>query len=183
MTVLTDCKDFERESKEYWDKRLEEGWDKPFHSMFLDPEEEIKKMDRKNLSIFNQESARVSANNHHASDLQMSLWKPSVLECACGAGRYVPLLGDRVRAYQGIDLGDLNIEEAKKLYGSEKFRFQVGDMLTFHTEEKFDIIFAVSAGSSIERNFVEIKNNLKSMLAPGGCIIFFEQDRYMVIWG
>lgn len=165
---LTDVSDATREAKAYWDKRVDEHWEKPTHGLYLD-RTRLAAMDKRNLSILR------SMLGDYAT--------PGVLECACGYGRYVPFLIDWCSEYTGIDLATRNIEEARTwgVASEENVSFEVGDMLTYKTEKRFELIFMVAAWSSIERNSAEIIKHLKTLLAPGGKIAVFEEHLYMVI--
>jgi len=174
--ILTGCDDFSRESKEYWDKRLFEMWHLPFHGMFLDKEDIIKKMDSINFEIMKQHMNQFGDET------------ANVLECACGDGRYVTDMfvnfGFRIRKYIGIDFGTRNIIEAKLRNETENVNFYEMDVMNVKLkfQMKFHMIFMVSALSSIERNYRKILNDLKSMLTEDGKLFIFEQDFYMVHW-
>lgn len=174
---LTGVADTTRAPKEYWDKRCAENWDKAYHGHYMDDPAFIKKMDDVNLEVIlgllNKFADKVPAGE-----------AVKVLECACGTGRYseviLPTYCDR---YVGIDFADLNIQEAKRRFESDKASFHLSDMLSFKTSERFHLIFMVAAWSSIEQSSAEIITHLKTLLAPGGAIAVFEQDQYLVIWG
>lgn len=179
--ILTECDDFSRESKEYWDKRLAEKWHLPFHGMFLDNAEVIEKMDKINLTVIEDHLDEFDCGN--SDDI-------NILECACGSGRYIPMIRslnkvEPIGNYVATDFGTENIKEAVGLYGSlDKMKIFEMDMIDapkHFKDVKFDVIFMVSALSSIERNYRKILDGLKTLLRNETSRLFiFEQDFYMV---
>jgi len=176
---LSECQDFERESREYWEKRLEDNWDKPFHGMFFDDPRLIAKMDNRNFEILEQ---RI-----------FDLYKQkgcgiNVLECGCGDGRYIePLFKDNplIKTYVAIDFAQRNIDAAIKIHGKQKGLYILRvDMETIvrklsMDEQKVDLIFMVSTLSSIQRNFNEIMESLCTILISNSSILVFEQEMFI----
>lgn len=173
---LTDVDDNTRAPKVYWDKRCSENWDKAYHGHYLDDPNVIRKMDDINLDVLQRLLDKLSADVPSQIPIK-------VLECACGTGRYAPILKPHCDEYVGIDFADLNIQEAQRKFASDNVRFFLSDMLSFQTHEKFHLIFMVAAWSSVEQSSAEIIKHLKTMLAPEGAIAVFEQGQYLVIWG
>jgi SAM-dependent methyltransferase len=179
---LTDVSDRQRESKEYWDQRVNEHWDKPYHGVYLDVRL-VEQMDKRNFAVINSIIKQIIGGDESR--------RPSILECACGYGRYAKdtvLMnrGGLMPLYRGIDLADRSIAEAQATMGIPTLRrFEVGDMATWRPSNGvlFDLIFMVTAWSSIEQNSAEIIRHLKTLLALGGKIAIFEETLYMVIDG
>ena len=168
---LTDVSNTDRESKEYWDKRVRENWDTVHHGLYP---AQVDAMDKRNIEIL--------------KFLLLQFDHPvNVLECACGYGRYA-IYPTQLHApganYLGIDIVEQSIEEAKRIYSwslSDTFRFQTADMSTFKTDERFHLIFMVTAWSSIEQRSAELMDHLKTLLKPGGKIAVLEEKLFMVI--
>lgn len=173
---LTGVADTTRSKRDYWNRRCDEKWGSPFHGHFLDPVEVVEQMDKVNFEVIMSiaRKLRISAGNEKK--------QYSVLEMACGIGRYTEVLLQWFDKYVGVDFATKNIEEANALNTSEEATFHCADMLEFKTDEKFDLIFMVAAMSSIEESSQEIVDHLSTMLKPGGCIAIFEQELYMVKW-
>ena len=177
---LTDVDDNSRSSKEYWDKRCEQNWDKRFHGHYLDDPQVIQEMDDVNLLMIK----RLANDIKRKLDARLEDRPMRVLECACGTGRYAPIVAQWFDRYTGIDFADKNIMEAKKRFENEDegICFDQSDMLNYKSMFKYDLIFMVAAMSSIEQNSKEIVDHLFSMLQPGGCLAIFEQNHYLVKW-
>jgi SAM-dependent methyltransferase len=165
---LTDVDDDSRSSRKYWDDRCENLWGKQFHGHFLDDPKIIEQMDDVNLKVIRD---------------FLGEGNKAVLEMACGIGRYAPRILDLVSRYVGVDFAYKNVVEAKKLEPLyPNTQFFLSDMLHFETAERFDLIFMVSAMSSIEQSSKEIVDHLRTLLKPGGAIMIFEQTLYTVLW-
>lgn len=184
---LTECKDNERESRDYWEKRLEKHWDKPFHGMYFDSEEMIGKMDARNFCKIQETMKEV-----YELDVQENLGerKHRVLECGCGAGRYLPSLTGMMLLdkYVGVDFAKQNIDEANMLYKNTDvvsfIRADMKDVPNVVNYERFDLIFMVATLSSIQRNF----NTIMKLLAPLRIrkeipILVMEQDMIIEYYG
>jgi len=172
---LTDVADATRQSPEYWNKRNEDLWGRQMHGHFLDDPKLIEEMDSRNFKVLDQifnDFCKVGKRDFH------------VLECACGIGRYTSHIVQKYLDYKvfytGLDFASKNIEEAKHRE-KDNIKFYLSDMLSFKTEEKFDLIFMVAAMSSIEQNSKEIIDHLKTMLTANGVIAIFEQSVYCVV--
>ena len=177
---LTEVADTTRSSKEYWDDRNDKLWGRQFHGHFLDANEVVVEMDRVNISQLKYIIKKWVIKRSNAG-LDRKL--PSVLECACGIGRYIEHLYPSIDQYTGIDFATKNIEQAIEQYGHlERVQFIESDMLNYSSTEKYDLIFMVAAMSSIEEQSAEIVDHLFSLLNPGGSLAIFEQNLYMVKW-
>lgn len=171
---LTNVSDTSRESKDYWEKRIAKGWDLPFHNAFaLGDAHRVAAMDEVNLGVLRD----LIRGRSRASDYYVR-----VLECACGDGRYADRILRWAQDYTGIDHVTQSIDEAKKNHDSQYTAFVCADMATFKDEGLFDVIFMVSAMSSIEQRSKEIIAHLQTMLRPGGALAIFEDTLYTVIW-
>ena len=175
---LTECADNTRESKEYWDKRIQDNWNKPFHGMYLDDEELIHKMDRRNFDTLLE---RIHILNCRYDD------KVDILEAGCGNGRYIKTILPVINSYTGFDLAKLNIEEAKRVYqGNPAIELHELNMLDAQSHfigRKFHLIFMVATLTSIQRNFYTVLKGLKTLLHKGESIFVFEQDMFIEHWG
>lgn len=170
---LTDVSDTSRETKAYWDQRVTELWDTPTHGLYL-AGHSFATMDLRNYEILRDLIGQLSNNGKKSV---------KVLECACGYGRYFGFVKGchgGCANYRGIDLADKSVREAQRLFGTMGL-FQVADMLTYNDGTKYDLIFMVTAWSSIEQKSAEVIAHLKTLLAAGGKLAVLEEQLYMVI--
>lgn len=176
---MTNC-DYTRDSRDYWRKRIDENWDKPYRGMYFDPKEKIDAMDARNFTVLESHLNQFSS--------------PRVLEVACGEGRYVEFFKTLAAKrempvdYVGVDYVERSIEEAKKMYGrspspglySAFFSMDMRDVREAFAEGSFDAVFMVAAVTSIEKDFISILEMLSSMLRDDRSRLFvFEQQWHM----
>lgn len=67
-----------------------------------------------------------------------------VLDLGCGNGRLFEFLNDKKIFYLGVDFSSRLIQEAKNKYEKFGAYFRVGNILDFHSRQKFDICFLVA---------------------------------------
>jgi 2-polyprenyl-3-methyl-5-hydroxy-6-metoxy-1,4-benzoquinol methylase len=99
----------------------------------------------------------------------------SVLDAGCGNGRLVEALKNKQVDYLGVDNSEKLISLARGKYGSQNFKFLVGDILELDKkiDKKFDFIFCIAVLHHIPGNDLRVKalEQLKSKIKPGGKII------------
>ncbi len=98
-----------------------------------------------------------------------------VLEMACGVGTLAAYLADKGYHIHAVDNSELMIKLAKETNTSPRVDFEVGDMRTYRSEQKFDTILCLY--DSI--NYMEDQEQLEQALAalgkclkPNGLMIF-----------
>lgn len=166
MIRWTRCDD-SRNSREYWNRRLEENWQKPYHGMFFNTEDEMAEMNERNFQALESHLFRYAGSGRMVS----------VLELGCGNGRYVEFLRGTIRRYDlaginyiGFDYGAKSIEEAREKVKSDGLltvNFVEDDIRKvpdLFQEVKFDLIFMVSVLTSIEADFIGLVERCAGML-------------------
>lgn len=159
MTVfrLTDATDTSRESRDYWDTRVREGWESAFHAVTSE-----------------------SDDDQHLDVLRWLIGPDDrVLEGACGYGRLAGRVAAFCRQYVGVDFVEQSIQEARRT-APRNATFHVGDIGEWQGG-LFDVIFLVGAWSSIESRSAEVVEHLRGQLAPGGQLVFFEAGLYLML--
>ncbi len=94
---------------------------------------------------------------------------PSVLDCGCGRGRILGMLGSDV-AYTGIDRDPVLIEYLRGAYPASEFLCTDVDDLSFPDDAKFDSIVMLALFEHLESPS-SFLNDLASLLRPGGRLI------------
>lgn len=101
----------------------------------------------------------------------------SVLDIACGVGysSHMFIEADAV-SYDGVDINEKLIQYAKNNYRSESINYLVGDICTFSSNIKYDMI---SCFETIEhvKNYEAAIQNLHSLLKPGGLLLISSPNR------
>ena len=97
--------------------------------------------------------------------------KDSHLDYACGPGTFINFYGNRTSV--GVDLAIKQINYANKTYGNKNI-FKTLDEFNYQQyENKFNVITVLGLIEFIDQDeFLKLIKNLKSMLCPGGEIIF-----------
>jgi 2-polyprenyl-3-methyl-5-hydroxy-6-metoxy-1,4-benzoquinol methylase len=101
----------------------------------------------------------------------------SVLDIACGVGYSGPLfIEGGAESYDGVDLGEKQIEYAKSHYGSEKINYQIGNICTHTAGKDYDLITCFETIEHVEDYSVAIEN-LFLLLQPGGVLCISSPNR------
>lgn len=101
----------------------------------------------------------------------------SVLDIACGVGYAGPMF---IKAgainYFGVDINEKLIGYAKDNYSSELISYSVGDICTFKTDKKFDLISCFETIEHI-RDYKTAIKNLYDLLNPEGTLLVSSPNR------
>lgn len=94
-----------------------------------------------------------------------------VLDLGCGNGRLSELFQNKKITYIGLDPVKGLIAEAKKKY--PKLTFKIGNILTFKTKKKFDVIVCVAVLNHLPSPALQLiaLKNIKRALNPGGYLL------------
>lgn len=101
----------------------------------------------------------------------------SVLDIACGVGYSGQMFIEAGAVnYDGVDINEKLIQYAKINYSSESINYLVGDICTFSSNKKYDMI---SCFETIEhvKNYEAAIQNMHSLLKPGGLLIISSPNR------
>lgn len=95
-----------------------------------------------------------------------------VLDIGCGNGRFYEFLKDKKINYKGVDNSSNLISEAKKRYPVIVSSFEVGDILDFKPEAKFDKIFCLAVLPHLPSQALRFKalSNLRKILKEEGML-------------
>ncbi len=110
----------------------------------------------------------------------------SLLELGCGQGYLVDSVFEKKHfsRYLGIDLADIAIETARQRVGTEKIRFEQGDMNALAINERFDVVLfneSINYAKDCEKVLVDA---IKNLSAQDGIFIvsMHEHKRSPEIW-
>jgi SAM-dependent methyltransferase len=172
--TLSECADKKvRSGQSFWAERVAEVGN--HKSPFLDtPQEKID-----TFTELHNEWIRAYCTR---SDMVVGSGK-DVLEICCGYGRNMMAFRD-VKSYIGIDFVPELIEEAKQRASDENlyefhFDFRVMSVRDIPKEwnEKFDLVVAVAAVTSLEHEWAKVLASLKATLKkPGQPILWLEEE-------
>jgi len=100
-----------------------------------------------------------------------------VLDIACGVGYGAPLLIEAGASdYTGVDLSEETILNAKRKFSSKKASFSVGDICTFRSSEKYDVITCFETIEHIN-GYRQALKCLFVALRPGGVLLISSPNR------
>lgn len=102
--------------------------------------------------------------NYHQFFVDKVTGNDTVLDIGCGNGALTYDVAQKANKVVGIDLNEWNITTAKKTYSRENIEYICGDALTYHPQEKIDVIIISNVLEHIDKR-VDFLNSLKS-LAP-----------------
>jgi SAM-dependent methyltransferase len=101
----------------------------------------------------------------------------SVLDIACGVGYSGAMFIEAgAVSYDGVDINEKLIQYAKINYGSERINYFAGDICTFRSKTKYDLISCYETIEHIKNYETAIKN-LNSLLKSGGTLLISSPNR------
>lgn len=96
----------------------------------------------------------------------------SVLDAGCGMGKFIQyLLSKNPKIITGIDISNKMIEYAKQHVNDDRVTFEVGDILTYQTNEPFNCIVSSLAFHYVE-DYVGLIKKLNELLVEDGVLLF-----------
>ena len=104
----------------------------------------------------------------------------TVLDIGCGIGRWSRMAATTAASVTGVDLSPTMIEEARRRAVedrvAERCRFIVGDAASFHLDQTFDRVIAVTVLQHIlaPRRLTDAVANISRHLSPGGRAVILE---------
>jgi len=104
----------------------------------------------------------------------------SCLEVGAGAGSILRWLGERVGP-EGLAVGVDRSTDFLGEFNRRPYRIEQVDVLNFETNERFDLIH-VRYVLIHNKNPASLLARLKTLLAPGGCIVAEEPDFEASVW-
>jgi SAM-dependent methyltransferase len=111
--------------------------------------------------------------------------KGNILILGCGTASIVSYLNqDKFEYLLGVDLSPVAIAKSRDRCGNYKIHFQVGDMLEYRCERKYDVIlFSESLYCVTATQRESLLKKLSQNLSVGGRIIvtLYDAKRYMNI--
>lgn len=107
----------------------------------------------------------------------------NVLELGCGTGRLAGMLAKRQKFVTGIDLSEDMIAIAKEEHTDKYLHFEVGDMITYHDKQKYDLVLCLCDSLNYVLGFenqVKVLKNAYDALAENGTLIFDIHSPYKI---
>jgi SAM-dependent methyltransferase len=110
-----------------------------------------------------------------------------VVDYACGSGRLLDCIHDKVAHYHGVDFSaefvDFARERVERL-GIENARFECAEISDFcaRNQARFDVAFTVDfAGYLDDQDFVRLYSAIRTSLKPGGrLVLYMANGRYLI---
>jgi 2-polyprenyl-3-methyl-5-hydroxy-6-metoxy-1,4-benzoquinol methylase len=100
----------------------------------------------------------------------------TVLEIACGTGLWTEALARLADKVTAIDAATEAVALARDRVRSEYVRFEVADVFSWATEERFDVIFFSAWLSHVPASrFEQFWQLLRRLLANGGRVLFIDE--------
>jgi len=100
-----------------------------------------------------------------------------VLDIACGLGYGSAALASAgARSVVGVDIRADNVSHAEQEYGSDKVRFNQGDITTYGEDESFDVVVCFETIEHISSYNAAIRN-CKRILRKGGLLLVSSPNR------
>lgn len=101
----------------------------------------------------------------------------SVLDIACGAGYAAPILIEAgARNYNGVDLNADLVKHASATYGSPEIHYTQGNICTFASSTKFDLITCFETIEHVPE-FRPAIANLITLMRSGGVLLISSPNR------
>lgn len=106
----------------------------------------------------------------------------SVLDVGCGSGAITKGIAEKAGKAMGIDTSESLIAQARKNYGDiPNLEFQVADIHTFDTTERYDIITAARVLQWLS-DPKETLLKLKPLLKEGGVLAILDYNHEKIQW-
>ena len=107
----------------------------------------------------------------------------SVLDVGCGTASLLPYLlrQNPDIHYTGLDLSRGMIDIAQQRYEGLNIKFQVGDVTTFSTSDRYDYIFCLNSFHHYEEHQEEVLAKFYASLKPGGELVLLDPIKDGVI--
>jgi SAM-dependent methyltransferase len=122
---------------------------------------------------YDQEGNEQNRRQHDArlTNALTTIKPKTVLDVGCGYGRAAPIFLEAGCAYTGVDISPIAIDDARtRLPG---IRFFVGDLNTWDTDERFDLVAAlwVMIHFVDDMAWLSLVERCLSWVAPGGSFL------------
>jgi SAM-dependent methyltransferase len=96
--------------------------------------------------------------------------KPTILDLGCGKAMNLRLTADNYRYYHGVDISAASIQAARK-YARPHSSFEVADILTYETTERYDAILLREVLYYLPKGEIaEFLQRVTAILEPNGKI-------------
>lgn len=100
----------------------------------------------------------------------------TVLEIACGTGLWTGALAGAAETVTAIDVAPEAVAIARDRVTAGNVRFEVADVFSWQTAERFDVIFFSAWLSHVPRSrFGQFWRLLRGLLAEGGRVLFVDE--------
>ncbi len=100
----------------------------------------------------------------------------NVLEIACGTGLWTEALAEVAQVLTAVDVAPETVAIARDRVRKSNVRFEVADVFSWTTAERFDVIFFSAWLSHVPSDrFDEFWQLLRSRLADGGRVLFVDE--------
>ena len=101
----------------------------------------------------------------------------SVLEIGVGTGRLAVKTAPLCKRFVGIDISDKTIEKARQNIVSENVKLVCDDLLSFHFDEKFDVIYSTLTFMHIKEKSSAIKKVASLLNDNGRFLLSIDKSR------
>lgn len=105
----------------------------------------------------------------------------SVLEIGVGTGRLAVKTAPLCKRFVGIDISDKTIEKARQNIVSENVKLVCDDFLSFHFDEKFDVIYSTLTFMHIKEKSSAIKKVASLLNDNGRFLLSIDKSREEII--
>lgn len=100
----------------------------------------------------------------------------AILEIACGTGMWTPALSRHASTLTALDAAPETIEIARTRISLPNVIFEVADVFTWTTDQRFDVIFFAAWLSHVPTShFDQFWMLLAAMLVDGGRVLFIDE--------
>jgi SAM-dependent methyltransferase len=99
----------------------------------------------------------------------------SILDLGCGTGIHANMLAEIGYKVHGKDISSEMIDIAKKTFNRKELKFEIGDIRSFETEDKYDVVLSLFHVMSYQTSNEDLINALKCVkksMKPSGVFIF-----------